>query len=162
MRQLLALAFAAAFALPALAQNSAAAVESGATKAGGGASAIAVLNAADASLDEFLWTHRPVIVFADTEADPRFREQLDLLLARSEELLARDVVLIIDADPAARSDIRTRFRPRGFMLTLIAKDGRVNLRKPFPWDVREITHAIDKWPIRQKEIRDRKSEAAER
>lgn len=119
------------------------------------------LAAPDVSLDDFLWVKRPIVVFADSPADPRFREQLDLLLARPEELLERDVVLIVDADPAAKSAIRTKLRPRGFMLTLIGKDGRVNLRKPFPWDVREITRAIDKWPFRQEEIRAQKAVAAE-
>jgi hypothetical protein len=27
------------------------------------------------------------------------------------------------------------------------------LRKPFPWDVREITRAIDKMPMRREEMR---------
>ena len=49
---------------------------------------------------------------------------------------------------------RRKFRPRGFMLTLIGKDGEVELRKPFPWDVREISRSIDKMPLRQQEIRD--------
>ena len=45
-------------------------------------------------------------------------------------------------------------RKRGFMFVLIAKDGTKVLRKPFPWDVREITRSIDKLPLRQQEIRD--------
>ena len=52
------------------------------------------------------------------------------------------------------SELRKELRPRGFGLVLLGKDGQVKLRKPSPWDVREITHAIDKWPIRLKEIRD--------
>ncbi len=120
-----------------------------------------VLDASETSLDAFLWAHRPIIVFADTDADPRYQEQLELLLARPEELLERDVVVIVDTDPAARSDIRLKLRPRGFMMTLIGKDGGVKLRKPFPWDVREISRSIDKMPMRQQEIRDRKAEAAE-
>jgi len=68
--------------------------------------------------------------------------------------LIRDTVVIVDTDPKARSDVRLDLRPRGFALVLIGKDGQVKLRKPAPWDVREITHAIDKWPIRLKEIRD--------
>ena len=71
-----------------------------------------------------------------------------------DELLIRDVVVITDTDPAAKSAIRKELRPRGFALVLLGKDGQVKLRKPSPWDVREITHAIDKWPIRLKEIRD--------
>lgn len=114
-----------------------------------------VVNAEDVALDDLLWQKRLIVVFADTEADPRYREQLELLLARPEELVARDVMVITDANPDARSEARLKFRPRGFQLTLVGKDGRVNLRKPFAWDVREITHAIDKWPLRIDEIRAR-------
>ena len=39
---------------------------------------------------------------------------------------------------------------------LIGKDGTVYLRKPFPWSVREISRSIDKMPLRQQEIRDRR------
>ena len=113
-----------------------------------------IFDAADISLGEFKWVARPVVVFADSALDPAFREQIDLLTARPEELVARDVVIITDTDPDARSDLRTKLRPRGFMLTLISKDGNVNLRKPFPWDVRELTRSIDKMPIRKQEIRD--------
>lgn len=111
--------------------------------------------AADVTLGEFQWVKRPVVVFADTDADPRFQEQMDLLLARTEELIARDVVVIVDTDPTDPSDIRTQLRPRGFQLTLIGKDGGVKLRKPFPWSVREISRTIDKMPMRQREIRER-------
>jgi hypothetical protein len=47
-------------------------------------------------------------------------------------------------------------RPRGFMLTLVGKDGAIKIRKPFPQDVREITASIDKMPMRQREIREAK------
>ncbi|MDF0600590.1 DUF4174 domain-containing protein [Psychromarinibacter sp. C21-152] len=112
-----------------------------------------VVDATEVTLDDFLWTNRPVVVFADTPADPRFREQMNLLTSRPEPLIARDVVVITDTDPEADSAVRTKLRPRGFQLTLIGKDGDVNLRKPLPWDVREITRAIDKWPLRKEEIR---------
>ncbi len=111
------------------------------------------LDAGEVSLDEYLWTYRPIVVFADTPADPRFREQIKLLSERPGELIVRDVVVITDTDPDARSGARLKLRPRGFQLTLMGKDGRVNLRKPFPWNVREISRAIDKWPLRQEEIR---------
>ncbi len=109
----------------------------------------------EVTLDEFRWIARPVVVFADTAADPRFRQQIDLITARIGELAERDVVVITDTDPAARSSVRTALRPRGFMLALLAKDGTVMLRKPFPWNVREISRSIDKLPLRQQEIRDR-------
>lgn len=105
-------------------------------------------------LSQFKWKKRPVLVFADSENDPAFIEQIDLLLARLEALESRDVVVLVDTDPTARSPLRLKMRPRGFMLVLVGKDGGVKLRKPFPWDVREITRSIDKMPMRQREIRE--------
>ena len=119
-----------------------------------------VFDAADVELDAFKWAARPVVVFADSANDPAFQRQLELLAARTEELVERDVVLITYTDPDARSSLRTKLRPRGFMLTLIGKDGGVKLRKPFPWDVRELTRQIDKMPIRRQEISDAKAAAA--
>lgn len=116
------------------------------------------LEASDLSLDEYQWTARPIVIFADTAADPRFAQQLEQLAVEWPLLAERDVVVITDTDPAAKSAIRTKLRPRGFMFTLIAKDGTVALRKPAPWTVREITRSIDKMPDREQEIRDRRLE----
>lgn len=107
-------------------------------------------------LNEFRWKKRPVLVFADSADDPAFIEQMELLLNRQDALLERDVIVLTDTDPDARGALRLKMRPRGFMLVLVGKDGGVKLRKPFPWDVREITRSIDKMPIRQREIRDAK------
>ena len=90
-------------------------------------------------MSEFRWKKRPVVVFADSENDPAYLEQIDLLSARVEELLERDVVVLVDTDPAARSALRLKMRPRGFMLVIVGKDGGIKLRKPFPWNVREIS-----------------------
>ncbi|MEM9394179.1 MAG: DUF4174 domain-containing protein [Pseudomonadota bacterium] len=118
------------------------------------------LDGVDINLNDFLWVARPIVVFADTPADPRFVEQMELLAARPEELAARDVVIITDTDPSVRSELRKELRPRGFMLVVIGKDGN-RLRKPAPWDVREITRSIDKMPLRQEEIRLRKAPLSE-
>ena len=108
--------------------------------------------AGDSDLSEFQWVNRPVIVFADTEADPRYQEQMRNLERGLDALAARDVVVLTDTDPTARSSIRTQLRPRGFMLVVVGKDGGVKQRKPLPWTVREITAAIDKMPMRQREM----------
>ncbi len=110
-------------------------------------------NAADLTLEEFLWVARPIIVFADTPADPRFIEQMELLAERPEPLIERDVVVLFDTDPEARSAIRTALRPRGFAVVVVAKDGTVGLRRPSPRDVREIIRAIDNFSLRQEELR---------
>ncbi|MBC7133539.1 MAG: DUF4174 domain-containing protein [Roseovarius sp.] len=113
-----------------------------------------ILPADGINLNDFLWRKRPLVVFADTPADPRFVEQMGYLDAELDALAARDVVVITDTDPAARSAVRQQLRPRGFSLVLIGKDGLIHLRKPAPWRVREITRAIDKLPVRQQELRD--------
>ena len=106
------------------------------------------------TLDMFKWIARPLVIFADSPADPRFIQQMEYIDARFADLMDRDVVVIVDTDPAARSAIRTELRPRGFDLVLIGKDGLKYLRKPLPWDVREISRSIDKMPLRQQELKD--------
>ncbi|MGI3183454.1 DUF4174 domain-containing protein [Nioella aestuarii] len=104
------------------------------------------------TLEELTWVSRPIVIFAETDRDPRFQDQIDLLLERPGPLLERDVVIVIDSDPAAESPIRQALRPRGFSLVIIQRDGRVALRKPNPWDVREIMRAIDNLPMRIEEM----------
>ncbi len=118
---------------------------------------LAVVQPADDSeLNEFLWTNRVIVVFADSPADPRYVEQLDLLNRELAALGERDVLILTDTDPKSLSPIRTQLRPRGFSMVLIGKDGGVKLRKPRPWSVREISRSIDKFSDRQKEVEDRR------
>ncbi|MBV1896322.1 MAG: DUF4174 domain-containing protein [Rhodobacteraceae bacterium] len=113
--------------------------------------------AGDSDLNEFLWTKRVIVVFADSPADPRYIEQIDLLNGELAALGERDVLVLTDTDPKALSPIRTQLRPRGFSMVLIGKDGGVKLRKPRPWSVREISRSIDKFPDRQREVEDRRT-----
>ncbi|KIC35380.1 MULTISPECIES: DUF4174 domain-containing protein [unclassified Leisingera] len=110
----------------------------------------------DVELEEFQWTHRPVVVFADSPEDPRFHEQMERLMEGIEALKTRDVVVLTDTDPAAKSALRKKLRPRGFMLVLVGKDGGVKLRKPHPWTVRELSRTIDKFPERLREVEERR------
>lgn len=118
------------------------------------------LEGIESNLSEYLWKKRPIVVFADTDADPRFQEQLERLRENESALRDRDVVVLSDTDPAARSELRRALRPRGFQLVLIGKDGSVILRKPFPWTVRELNRSIDKMPMRVREIEERRQERA--
>lgn len=114
--------------------------------------------ATEVTLEEFLWLKRPVVVFADSPNDPAFQTQLRYLADDPAELIKRDVVVITDTDPAEPSEVRRTLRPRGFSMVLLDKDGAVKLRKPLPWSVREIVRAIDKFPLRQQELRDERLE----
>jgi hypothetical protein len=160
MRPILALALSSFLALPLAAQEAASAESVDGAEApedplaAWQAKPDIILDADGIDLGSFKWLARPVVVFADSPFDPAFQEQMALILAEMDQLAARDAVVIVDTDPDRRSEVRRALRPRGFALVLVGKEGRVNLRKPFPWDVREITHAIDKWPMRQQEIRE--------
>lgn len=116
------------------------------------APAMAIVSGADVVLADLMYVKRPVVVFADSPNDPNFQRQMGLIARDFAALEARDVIVITDTDPAGKSEIRTKLRPRGFSLVLLDKDLKTTLRKPLPWDVREITHAIDKFPIRRQEI----------
>lgn len=105
------------------------------------------------NLNEFKWIKRPLLVFSDSPLNPDFLRQMALLEEGAAQLAERDVVVIIDTDPDARSALREEMRPRGFALVLIGKDGGVKLRKPLPWNVRELSRGIDKMPMRQEEMK---------
>ena len=117
-----------------------------------------IFEASEVVLQDFLWIARPLVVFADSPFDPNFQQQMDLLTDRIADLTERDVVVVTDTDPAAETAVREELRPRGFMLALVGKDGSVAFRKPLPWDVRELGRSIDKMPLRQQEIRDRRGQ----
>lgn len=143
MKKILALVIAGLLAFPA-----------GAADTAEGPPDLPLFEGSDTDLSEFLWIKRPIVVFADTPNDPRFIEQMTFLNADIPALVLRDVVVLTDTDPDSRSQLRRELRPRGFMLVLIDKDGGVKQRKPAPWDVRELSRTIDKFPTRQQEIRE--------
>jgi hypothetical protein len=114
-----------------------------------------VVEAPGVTMAEFLWLKRPIVVFADSPNDPSFTEQMRNLAEQPQALVDRDVVVIVDTNPTANSFFRQKLRPRGFSLVLMDKDGGIEIRKPRPWDVREITRAIDKFPLARQEMLER-------
>ena len=104
------------------------------------------------TLENFEWAQRPIIIFSDSEKDPNFVSQMEFLLEDANELKERDIIVLVDTNPSRPSSLRKRLRPHGFAFILIGKDGQVKLRKPSPWNIREIARVIDKMPIRQQEI----------
>lgn len=116
------------------------------------APSLRVVPAAEIEPEALLYEARPVVVFADSPQNPSFVQQVEALTASPLALIDRDVVVVTDADPAANGAWRRMLRPEGFSLVIMDKDGQVKLRRPSPWDVREITRAIDKFPSRRQEI----------
>ncbi len=122
--------------------------------------AAGAVRAADADpetpLAEFLWTARPLLIFADNENDPRLLRQLREIESRREDLDLRDVVVIVDAAPGpSRFDttpLRKRFRPHDFNVILMGKDGEVKRRSPSPVSGSQLVRLIDRLPLRQQEL----------
>ena len=102
--------------------------------------------ASEVVLADLLYLKRPVVVFANSTADPNFIRQMEILSSDPIGLDEQDVVVITDTDPANPSELRRKLRPSGFSLVIMDKDGKTTLRKPLPWAVREIRNAIDKFP----------------
>ena len=112
----------------------------------------------DTNLKIYEWTHRPIVIFANSDRDPNFISQMEFLSEDIKALQERDIIVLIDTDPNFSSSLRKKLRPHGFAFILIGKDGQVKLRKPSPWNIREIARVIDKMPIRQQEITRKKQE----
>lgn len=108
--------------------------------------------AAETVFDDLIYVKRPVVVFADSPNDPNFIRQMELLARDPRALDSRDVIVVVDTDPEARTEWRRKLRPRGFSLVLLDKDLKPVIRKPLPWEVREISNAIDKFPLRRQEV----------
>lgn len=106
-------------------------------------------------LADELYVHRLVVVFSDSPLDPAFVRQMEILQPHLLDLQARDVLLVTDTDPQAGSELRKTLHPRGFSLVIMDKDGSVAIRKPLPWDAREISRSIDKFPSRLAEVLER-------
>jgi hypothetical protein len=107
----------------------------------------------DVDLTDMIWVARPLIIFANSPLDPTFIQQMALLKDGLDIILERDVMIVIDTNPALDTSLRVSLRPKGFAWVLIGKDGNVKLRKPFAWDMRELSRIIDKMPMRQQEIK---------
>ena len=106
----------------------------------------------------FEWAQRPIVIFANSDKDPNFISQMEFLSQDIKALKERDIVVLVDTNPSIPSALRKKLRPHGFAFILIGKDGQVKLRKPSPWNIREIARVIDKMPIRQQEITRRRQE----
>ena len=107
-------------------------------------------------VDTFAWQNRLIVVFANSKEDVSFQTQIGFLKIDPAALAEREIVVLTDPEPAMESVLRKKFRPRGFTLLLIGKDRQVKLRKPFPWDIRALSRAIDKMPMRRQEIKAKK------
>ncbi len=122
--------------------------------AGGRGDTFAILPHEIADLDAYRWKKRPVLIFAPSPDDPAFVEQSALLHAAREELLERDVVVLIDTAPHEDGALRRGLGVLGFEVLLVGKDGGVKLRVQKPITAEELSAEIDAMPMRRREMTD--------
>jgi hypothetical protein len=115
----------------------------------------APVGANDVDKESLIYEKRALLIFADSEKDPNFINQVESLAEDPGALNDRDVLVILDATPSPPSAWRQLLHPNGFSLVIFDKDGTRALRKPLPWSVREISHAIDKFSSRRSELLER-------
>ena len=95
-------------------------------------------------IKDLIWEKRPVLVFSNSHLDPNLKKQIKMFRSDPDALSSRDVKVFVDDKPEPNSNLRKRFRPKGFLIILIGKDGQIKLRKNSPWSARELTRIIDK------------------
>ena len=117
--------------------------------------------AAQGDLSRYRDKNRLLLVFAPSQADPRWRRQ-DALLTKSRAQFADRELLRFDFFErggwrGAGADLRARYhiRPGGFRVLLIGKDGHVAFGGPGPVPLGELTDRIDRMPMRRDEMRRR-------
>ena len=96
----------------------------------------------DTEIRNLIWEKRIVLVFSNSHLDPKLKQQIEMFTSDPVALLSRDVQVFVDHTPEPNSNLRKRFRPKGFLIILIGKDGQIKLRKNTPWSAREITRVI--------------------
>ena len=99
------------------------------------------------------WQARPLLVFAQEPADPRYVAQMAQLSEAGAALRARDMVLFGDAAPERQGALRARFAPEGFLLVLIGKDGGVKLATEEVTPPEALFALVDAMPMRRREMR---------
>lgn len=102
------------------------------------------------SLDPYLWNSRPIVIFA-AEGDPLIDRQLARFKAERAALIERDNVLILETRPDAA--LTQRFRPDGFTVILVGKDGAEKFRATEVIAPEVLLGLIDTMPMRRREMR---------
>lgn len=119
-----------------------------------------------AELSDYRWEHRPLLVFAPTDSDPRLLETLSRIEASRCEFDSRDMVLgvmvsegtstldgqAIDAGAAKQLMEQYAVGPESFRVLLIGKDGGEKRRVNDVPDLGAIYALIDGMPMRGREM----------
>lgn len=119
-------------------------------------------------MDDYAWSHRPLIVFSDRDDHPQRIEQKKYLQTYETDFADRAMVLIevinekvfVDGEPVngPSPNLRERYgvSPAAtFAVLLVGKDTGIKLRRDEPVKMDEIFGLIDSMPMRQREMSER-------
>lgn len=106
-----------------------------------------------ASLEQYQWRSRPVVIFAPSEKDADYVRQIAMLEKSKADLADRDIIVLSDTSPAASGQLRTQFKPEGFEVILVGKDGGVKMRQKTPVTSEDLLSTIDRMPMRKANLR---------
>ncbi len=117
------------------------------------------------ALDQYAWTHRPLIVYAPASDAPELLEQRSMLSTVRDDIRERDIVLIEVIGHLAQTvvgptatmsadDLRSRHDVGAdqFAVVLVGKDTGVKLRSDEPVAPHKLFALIDAMPMRQREM----------
>ncbi len=144
-------------------------------------SALAGVGGAGASVEGYKDVARPLVVFAPSEADARFVQEVRELGAQTGGLRERQVVVLAALEHEERGEwrhgldarvwpefgrgeqasARTRFgvKPGSFAVVLVGKDGGEKLTQDGVLGFEQLRSTIDSMPMRQDEMKGRSARA---
>lgn len=102
-----------------------------------------------ADLNQYQWNKRPILIFATSQSDSSYRQQIMMLEKAKEGLIDRDIIVLSDTSPSSRGKLRSHFQPSGFVLVLIGKDGGAKLQEKRPVSAETLLSTIDRMPMRK-------------
>lgn len=114
------------------------------------------------SLDSYQWKNRLLLVFAPSENNGEYQQQMQLLQGQKADFAERNLLTIelltegtnsVDAQEVAKIRERFNVSPQEFRVILVGKDGTAKRREQSPISAQSIFETIDAMPMRQQEMR---------
>ncbi len=109
------------------------------------------------NLDKYLWKNRLVILFDSEIVGSKRKEQQNLLKLFAEELIERDVIVLI-ADGKKKSRWLKKYNLKSDFdgLILVGKDGSIKFQGQYIIEPPILFSLIDSMPMRRAEITQKK------
>lgn len=132
--------------------------------------AMVVGNSPAEALNTYRWKKRPLLVFAENDASPKLTKQRSIIDRYASKLAERDLVVVyVVGDNVSASlgpppglsarALRSKYgiKDGEFRSILVGKDGGVKRTAASPIGADVLAGVIDAMPMRQDEMRKRKS-----